>query len=542
MRLIGRVLRGVARFVGAHGLFGAVLAVAVTVRVVTIAGYPSVLWFGDSVSYLTGALQVEPSPRRPSGYSLFLWALKPFHSFTVVAAVQHGLGIVTGVMVYALVWRAARRAWPRWILLPGLPASAAAVPVLFDGYQLQLEHLLMSDELFTFLMVAAVTVVMWRRRLSWWAGGLAGLILAAAALTRSVGLPLLLVVLVCMVVRRSGRRAICAMVVVAAIPVVAYMSWFQSVNGEFAMTRTTNIFLYGRTAGFANCAVIKPRPELMSLCPTNPPSNPEVMALAYANMWTKDSPLRRFPGGMDSVETNKLAGEFAKAAIKAQPRDYWNLIWHDTMMAFGAERLPYPTPWTAHEYEFPVLTVLSDDQIPIAHAYGGETAWPGIVEPQASWVRAYQHRFFVPGPVLGYLLIAGIAGMVVRLRRWGGSPALPWCVSVALLVVPAATADFDYRYVVPALPFACLAAGLTIVAFARTGSAALGWATGRRRASGTGGPDGPGGSDGEADSGTTGPEPGHQESAEESAGKAAQEPVEEPAEEPVAEPARSVPI
>jgi hypothetical protein len=37
---------------------------------------------------------------------------------------------------------------------------------------------------------------------------------------------------------------------------------------------------------------------------------------------------------------------------------------------------------------------------------------------------------------------------------------LPWVTAVVLLVFPIAVADFDYRYLLPVLPFACLAAAL----------------------------------------------------------------------------------
>jgi hypothetical protein len=37
---------------------------------------------------------------------------------------------------------------------------------------------------------------------------------------------------------------------------------------------------------------------------------------------------------------------------------------------------------------------------------------------------------------------------------------LPWVTAVGLLLAPIAVADFDYRYLIPAIPFACLAAGL----------------------------------------------------------------------------------
>jgi hypothetical protein len=37
---------------------------------------------------------------------------------------------------------------------------------------------------------------------------------------------------------------------------------------------------------------------------------------------------------------------------------------------------------------------------------------------------------------------------------------LPWVTAVVLLVFPIAVADFDYRYLLPVLPFACQAAAL----------------------------------------------------------------------------------
>lgn len=460
-----RLLRGLGRCLLGHGLFAVVLAGAVVIRWIAVRGFPSVLWFGDSNTYLEGALHFEPSPLRPGGYSVFLWLLKPFHSFTAVLAAQHALGVLTGVMVYALVWRAIRAAWPRrGVWLPGLVASLLSVPVLYDAYQIQLEHMLVSDGLFTFLLAAGITVALWKpRRMSWWAGALAGLLISAAAMVRSVGMPMLIVLLVCMLVMRSGWRAMAATVAAAVIPVALYMSWFNAAHGKYAITTTDRIWLYGRTADFARCDIIKPDPEVAVLCRDHLTPVPGT-APAFQALWGDDSGFKKIPGWMYNPKANELAGEFAMAAITKQPGDYARVVVRDTFRSFEWERKPYPRKSTVEEYEFPVGAALRDDHALRAYPYGGKTAQARVVEPYGEWMRDYQDWAFVRGPYLGVLMAVGLLGVLVRVRRLGGEVLLPWSIALALLVVPAATADFDYRYVLPAIPFAALAAGL---AFAR---------------------------------------------------------------------------
>jgi hypothetical protein len=45
-------------------------------------------------------------------------------------------------------------------------------------------------------------------------------------------------------------------------------------------------------------------------------------------------------------------------------------------------------------------------------------------------------------------------------RRARARTALFWTSGVALLAIPPITVDFDYRYMLPALPFACFAAAM----------------------------------------------------------------------------------
>lgn len=455
-----------------HLPLAGVLVPAIFIRVVAVLGYPAPMWFGDSPEYLESAIEGRPGETRPSGYSLLLWVLKPFHSLTVVVSVQHVIGLLTGVLVYVLVWRAARAVWGDgrpW--LPGVLGAVLTVPVLLPVHQVALEHMLMSDSLFTFLLLAAVAAVLWRRRMSWWLGALAGLFMAAAALTRSAGLPLIAVILVAMLLRRAGWRACTGAAAAFVLPIVGYMFAFQHVYGEFAMAKAGSIWLYGRTADFADCRVIEPRPELAVMCPER--SDPRI-APAFASLWTKDSPFRDMPGWIYGERADRLAGEFAREAITEQPADYAQVVVRDTLRAFEWERKPYPTPWTWLQYEFPAGASWSDEQDEVAAGYDpdGETR---VVDPWAGIMLGYQERVVMPGTVLGILLLGGLAGTFPHVRsqgrwapmravrHWATGALLPWGTSLALLVIPAATADFDYRYVLPAVPFACVALALALL-------------------------------------------------------------------------------
>jgi 4-amino-4-deoxy-L-arabinose transferase-like glycosyltransferase len=157
------------------------------------------------------AMSPYPHPIRPDGYSFMLWLLRPFHSFALVSGLQHLMGLASAVMVYALLRVRFR--------LPGWGATLATVPLLFDAYQIQLEHLVLSDTLFGFLLVSIVTLVLWHGKdLTWKHGALIGLLLGIATLTRSVGTPVLFAVVVYFLVRWIRWRVLGATVLLCAWP------------------------------------------------------------------------------------------------------------------------------------------------------------------------------------------------------------------------------------------------------------------------------------------------------------------------------------
>ncbi|MFC4586510.1 hypothetical protein ACFO8L_10525 [Sphaerisporangium corydalis] len=463
--LTGRLLTtlpSVRAFAGRHRWFLVVLSFGAALRLVAMIGYRPALWFPDSYTYVVTALWPRPDLVRPAGYSMFLRLLEPFHSFGLVAFTQHLLGLATGVLVYTAVLRLRGRRWA---------GALAAAPVLLDAYQVELEHLLVSDTLFAFLAIAAVVAVL--GPLTWRAAVTAGLLLGAATLTRTIGLPLIAVVAVCLLARhrsapgRAGGRWLAGVLVAAAlVPVAGYATWFAATYHRFGIVGSNGVFLYARTMSFADCGVMRPPPDLAVLCDPTPPAR---RPPSQEYVWAAGSPLVALPGITFTRETDGLAGRFALLALRSQPLDYVASVLSEMARSFSPGRPVYPDQAIYDLYEFPATAPPPPTRAPaMAGAAAAERYEDGpigtrIVEPYAGWIRAYQDVVRLPGAALLVILLLPPAVALVRRRRGGGagaSWALPWMTSLALLAIPAATAEFDYRYTLPAVPLACLAAAL----------------------------------------------------------------------------------
>jgi hypothetical protein len=496
----------------AHWQFGLVVLAAIVMRVVVVLGYPPILWFSDSYNYLYDAVTRVPDQVRPNGYPFFLQLLLPLHSDYSIGLLQAAMGVVAGAAIYALL---RHRGLPWW------GATLPALPVLFDAYELHLEHMVTADPLFIFLVTVAVVVLCWSDRPTIWTMALAGLLIGYATLVRSVGEPLLVVALVGMLARRVGWRRLLTLAVTGLAPIGAYMFWFHGTYGQYALTDSSGSFLYSRVSTFAQCSKMNVPPLTAFLCdPTKLKDRPvageyiwaDNEALPYAQYHGRPeyyTPMYHAYGSDTSIrftpEVNALAKQFAESAIESQPKEYLQVVIDDVLHTFGWDRQPDPHDYygngpnfrfvSLHDMNLQIPWYVTPTQIPgnptyQLHSTTSETwcdancqqndiqavvimkaerdfAGPGQgfgftkeVEPWGHVLESYQRYIYLPGTLLGLIVLIGAAGVLARWRRWGGPGLLPWLVGALLIVLPPMTAGFSYRYVLAAVPAACLAAGL----------------------------------------------------------------------------------
>jgi hypothetical protein len=410
------------------------------------------------------------------------------------------MGLAMGAGIYAVL---RRRGLPWW------GATIPALPVLFDVFELQLEHMVAADVLFYTLVTAVLVLLCWWDRPPLAVAILVGLVTGYATTVRSVGEPLLVLIVIGMLARRMGWQRIVATAVAGLLPIVAYMAWFHSFTGHYSLDESTGTFLYSRVQSFADCDRMNPPANLRVLC------DPRAIAdrpISQEYLWSNDTPFAKLTGPDNNNRftpaIESLTMKYAELAIESQPLSYAKVVAKDTLRPFGWTRdgindtdslSPGNLEGSGSKFRFESAAAESSvDATPSwvtgdpanAHAardFGGASyGRPAVVKPWSGILQGYQRVVYLRGPFLLLFLLAGAVGAFLGIRRktrvpgtgWGGLSLLPWLAGAALIVLPAMTAGFSYRYVLAAVPALCLAAGL---AFAGRGSL-IGWLRQRRAA------------------------------------------------------------
>ena len=428
----------------------ALFAVGLSLRVILmIAYFPALMLSYDSPRYA----RIDSMPMfgdfwMPAGYPMLLKLLHAIsHQLWFTIAVQHLMGVTMGLAAFLAVCRLGVTRW-----VAALPAGV----IFLSGDQLYQEHILMADWLLGFLTVAGLAAAVhglvpelnWR----WLSAGSAFLV--AAALTRSVGVVLLPILVICTAVwgrRLSGQRTLA--IAAAVLPGLGvfglYFAAFKVSNGQYlGLSDMRGWNLYSRIAPFADCRKFDPPEETKILCEERAPAD---RPGPFGYVWDLNStPRARFELG---PETSRKMGIFAKRAIVHQPWEYLQAVLIDVAKYIDPTINPRPYAgqpptilsfgWRDAGAEGLVVRALS-------RGYRGTT-----VRLHGQQILAhYQNIFRLSGLSLCVLALCTILGMFVARGSCQLGVFLFGLSAFALYLLPVATVSYDYRYGIP--PGMCL--------------------------------------------------------------------------------------
>ena len=146
---------------------------------------------------------------------------------------------------------------------------------------------------------------------------------------------------------------------------------------------------------------------------------------------------------------DEALGDFARRVILNQPGEYVRTVGRDVLHYFAPGRGTGRYDWPVGTWRFG--PEFADVRGRFEPTIGGTGT---VVAPLASILEGYQSVVYTAGPLLALMLVLGIAGIVGRV---GPGPTLRLeslvlaAAGLALIIVPAATVLFDYRYVLPVL-------------------------------------------------------------------------------------------
>jgi hypothetical protein len=457
--------RGTRSWLARHAVFLTVLLAGVALRAVTQETYRPALLFFDSRRYLGNIVPINPGGYAPLGYTVLAKVvLLVVHDLAALAAVNHVMALVSGVLVYAVM---ARRGVARWL------AALATVPLMLDAYQLVLEQMVMSDVLFELCVTAALVALTWHAIPRHRDAAIAGLCFAGAALTRYVGGPLVITGLLFALLtagplrRRLGLAAV--LVCSCGLALGAYAAYNDARNGTFGISsHTAARSIYARVATFADCRRLALPAYERQLCPRRGSVRPRTGSLIEGYTFNHNSPLHHVvaPAGHTKEQ---LLDDFSKRVILHQPWAFVRAVAADFVRPFLA--------WTRSRRhgEIPIERWRFTGHYPrygsagsLVHRWGGGA--PRADRTLARVMRGYQLSVgYTPGIVLAVsslLALAAALGVTRRTRESGlRAVCLLWASTGLLLFLVAVLYEFSWRYFVPVIVALPPAGAFALTAF-----------------------------------------------------------------------------
>jgi hypothetical protein len=441
-----------------HWLFAAFFAIGMVLRTLATLSYrPAFLLQADAYHYLREASTLSFGVLRPPGYALFLVPFVHLGDVAVVPVLQHLMGLVMAIGIYALLRR---------LNVVPILAAVGASPVLLDGYQINIEHYILSETLFGLLALASVAVIVWRPHPSRSLVVFGGVLVAAAVLTRYVGLALAPALVVYLWLTHddfgSRLRASAYLLCGLLLPLGVYWAVRDPAS-------RVGFPLYGRVATFANCDQLDLPPGQKSLCPDVPARGDN----EHFTVWLERSPVKRL-AAPDEVVGNRL-GDIARRALAAQPVDYASSVGRDLLRYFEAT----PPPGRDTKARLWLFPRTLDDTRPLhdrVEQYDASLPPPmaqegfSIRRPIAEALRAYQRVVYTGGPLAAIAVTLGLAAPLLAWRwpahrRQAAAGAMFALCVVGLLLFRLALGAFGYRYFIVTIPFIG-AAGVAGIAWA----------------------------------------------------------------------------
>ena len=424
---------------------------ALGLRLAVAVAYAPALFFSDSWRYISLAYRsplVGLAPDRPSGYPLILDSIAiPGQSLLAITTLQHAVGLVAGLLAYALLVRLDA---PRWM------AALVAAVILFDSYAVTLEQHVMPEAFFALLLISSAGLTVAGRR-SAWALGAAGVLLAAAVTLRTqavFGVPVW--ALYVLWVHHASRRTLVLAALGVTLPLAAYSGVHAIRTGHAGMTQSSGWFLYARVGEIGDCRAARIPAPAARLCDRGALDR---LRGAEYHLWDRRSPANRlFPGGHGDAYANRILHDYAIAIIRDRPLTYAQMVLGDFLRYFrpgmasrGDSDLAITLPERART-SAPWL----NESVRAVHfpAYA-----PPPADARSPLLDAYQDWIHVPRWALGPLVLATVLALMLalstRLR-----PRLPHRreafllvgMAVAMLLGSAATSEFVLRYLIPTVP------------------------------------------------------------------------------------------